>query len=226
MPTLLLTIIVYLLAIVLSYLLGSISTSIIVSKHFYHKDIREFGSKNAGGTNVGRVLGKKAGIVVILIDMAKAAFVYWGVYLLVKIPALNDVFAPDLLISLSITALLIGHCYPLFFNFRGGKAVSTLAGFTIASNWIFTITGLLIFLGVLKWKKYVSLSSIVTGLFLMIASWILFFIKSPFGFYLSSTNLLFYALSMTAYALILIYRHRENIKRLFKKGERKITWMK
>lgn len=94
MPTLLLTIIIYLLAIILSYLLGSVSTSIIVSKHFYHKDIREFGSKNAGGTNVGRVLGRKAGIAVILIDMAKAAFVYWGVYWILKIPALGDVLPP------------------------------------------------------------------------------------------------------------------------------------
>ena len=229
------TILTIFISSVLAYLLGSASTSIIIGKLFFHKDIRDYGSKNAGGTNAGRVLGKKAGAVVMIIDISKALIVFWSLFLLfetIDFVSFTYSWVPPVSIYTSLFFLSIGHCWPIFFNFKGGKTVSIFAGIILATNWLFTIIGLPIYVLILKLEKKVSLSSIVVSSGLALASWIyLFPVIKGFGFYpllLNSPLLIYwiYALLLTFTAIELVLRHRTNIDRLMKNTETKIKWMK
>ncbi|MDD2398277.1 MAG: glycerol-3-phosphate 1-O-acyltransferase PlsY [Bacilli bacterium] len=220
---------------IFAYLLGSASTSIIVGKVFFHKDIREYGSKNAGGTNAGRVLGKKAGIAVMIIDISKALIVFWSLFLLfsnIDFTQFTYSWVPTISIYSSLFLLSVGHCWPIFFNFKGGKTVSIFAGIILATNWLFTIVGLPVYILILKLEKKVSLSSIIVSSGLALASWAyLFPALNGFGFYpiLIDNPLLvywIYALLLTITAIELIARHRTNIDRLMKNTETKIKWMK
>lgn len=112
------------LLILLGYLYGSIPFALVIGKVFYNTDVRESGSGNLGGTNAGRVLGKKAGISVIVLDALKAVIIFYlSSYLSLKFN-LN----PDIKYIAGL-ACIFGHCYPIFAEFRGGKAVSTSLGY-------------------------------------------------------------------------------------------------
>ncbi len=120
------------LAIIVAYLLGSIPTAVWVGKHFYKIDVRDYGSGNAGATNTFRVLGKKAGIPVLLIDVLKGWLAVMLVYVFTE-PGQNS----DELFHLQLrlgAASLIGHIFPIWAGFRGGKGVATLLGIIIALN--------------------------------------------------------------------------------------------
>ena len=200
-----------LLFILIAYLFGSISWSLVIGKVFYHTDIRTQGSGNLGGTNAGRVLGKKVGMVVIILDALKAFFAIW---IAVLVAPTDTMVLPFIGI-----ACVIGHCYPCFANFKGGKGVATCFGFVLALGvfvvhdliWIFLIP-LLIFLIVLYLSKYVSLASMVG-----IATMPLFALIK--GYDLSII------ISLVLLWLLVVYRHRENIGRIKNGTERKITWM-
>lgn len=199
----------WILYILLGYLLGSIPFALVIGKLFYKTDVRNFGSGNLGGTNAGRVLGKKAGISVIACDVLK-------VVLAVGIVAQFDIKA-------SIWAGLaaaIGHCYPVFAGFHGGKAVATMFGFllstsifTFANAW-YVVVPFICFMLVLYFSKMVSLSSMIAALAssiyitimqmnvsieIIIASWLL--------------------------TILVIYRHRGNIVKIKNGTESKITWL-
>lgn len=197
----------YILLILFGYLYGSIPFALVIGKLFYNTDIRNSGSGNLGGTNAGRVLGKKAGISVIILDALKAVLVYY----------ITNYFALKLHINLDIKyiaslACIIGHCYPIFAQFKGGKAVSTCIGYFICINPLYAIIALIIFMIVLKFSKYVSLSSICTSLGVLCLV--------PF-LDLSLTAKICTAIAVT----LLVYRHKENIVRIKNHTESKITWM-
>ena len=144
------------LVIILSYLFGSIPWGLVIGKVFFHKDIRKEGSGNIGGTNAGRILGKPAGIAVILLDALKGYFAMVLAYYLAK----------DAIVFAGL-ASVIGHCFPVFVHFHGGKAVATTFGFflgiaTLVNGHIFWqfIFPILCFLVILYLTKMVSLSSI------------------------------------------------------------------
>ena len=192
---------------IFSYLYGSIPFALVVWKVFFGVDVREHGSKNLGGTNTGRVLGKKAGLAVIILDIFKC-------FVCVTITKLcaNFINLPSYAIYTSALACVIGHCFPIFANFKGGKAVSVMFGYALGFGfWVFAIVGL-VFLGVLKITKYVSLSSIIAVCTLVLISPIF-----KFGLIGTLCNLFI--------AALLIYRHRANIIRLKNGTESKITWM-
>ncbi|MFQ3579103.1 MAG: glycerol-3-phosphate acyltransferase, partial [Bacteroidales bacterium] len=113
-----------------SYLLGSVSFAIVIGKYFYGKDVRLHGSKNPGATNVFRVLGKTAGIIVLLLDMLKGFLASISVYLFFDIEAGTNQFI-NLQILFGLCAVL-GHLFPVFFKFKGGKGVATLTGMVLA----------------------------------------------------------------------------------------------
>ncbi len=200
-----------LLFIVIAYLFGSISWSLVIGKVFFHTDIRTQGSGNLGGTNAGRVLGKKVGMIVIVLDALKAFF---AIMIAVLIAPADTVVLPFVGI-----ASVIGHCYPIFAGFKGGKGVATCFGFVLALGvfvvndllWIFVIP-LLIFLATLYLTKYVSLSSMVAIFFMPL-------------FALFKGYSMEIVLSLVILWLLVVYRHRENIKRIKDGSERKITWM-
>ena len=107
-----------LILMILAYLYGSIPFALVIGKLFYHTDVREYGSGNLGGSNTGRVLGKKAGLIVIILDISKCM-----ISVLVTMLLSNIVELPDYAIYLVALSCIIGHCFPIFASFKGGKAV-------------------------------------------------------------------------------------------------------
>lgn len=240
--------------IIIGYLFGSIPNAIWIGKVFFHKDPRDYGSGNAGGTNAGRVFGKPIGLLVIFLDAIKVILpLYLSWYILVKTdiyqggPLVKSV--ENIYLNTSSTAVInwpiywlttigcsIGHCLPIFANFKGGKNVSTFYGIAIGTSWAFGIIPGIIFLIILKVKKYVSLSSIVSSWFSVLLAWIwaiLIATKTISGSTVWIINYgpslecnYVFAICLTFAAVFLTYFHKDNIKRLYNKTERKITWMK
>lgn len=201
--------------ILCSYLIGSIPTSIIASRLLKGIDIREHGSGNAGATNVFRVMGWKAGIVVLLIDMAKG---YIPTVLFYKI-GLEGVEWP--IINLQILAgisAIFGHIWTIFAGFKGGKGVGTGAGMLIGLAPLSVAVGIIIFLIVVAISRYVSLGSIIASCSVPVT--IIMQNQSQDSFPLQ-----LFILSLFVPALI-IYTHRKNIKRLLKGEESKIQFGK
>jgi glycerol-3-phosphate acyltransferase PlsY len=198
--------IIILLAI-MSYLYGSIPFALVIGKLFFNTDVRQSGSGNLGGTNAGRVLGKKVGLIVILLDMSKCALSILITRFFIKYFGIN----PNA-VYLSSLCCVIGHCYPIFAGFRGGKAVSVAIAYAFMTNLYAGLIALVIFLITLKISKYVSLSSIVASASILILSPFLGY--SVIGV---CTNALIVAL--------IIFKHRTNIIRILNDTESKITWM-
>ncbi len=187
--------------VIISYLIGAIPFSLLIGRIFYKVDIREHGSGNIGTTNTFRILGKKAGIIVLVLDMLKGAV---PVYIAMLMAVDMHIFIPGLISA-------IGHVYPIFLKFRGGKAVATGGGAVLAYNPIVFIILLSSFLITLKLSKYVSLSSIVAAVTLIVLS---LFLQDP----------LFMAFAIVL-GLVVIIRHISNIKRILNGTESKITFM-
>lgn len=195
----------YVIFILIAYLLGSIPFALIVGKVWYGIDIREHGSGNLGATNTFRVLGVKAGLVVTIADILKGTVA-------TVLPLIAGYFY-DMEVSRLIVGLfaVLGHTYPIFAKFKGGKAVATSGGVILGLNPLLFLIMFLTFFIVLYVTKYVSLSSMLTGVISTIVS---FF----FGDYLLFGLILILT-------IFVIYRHKDNIKRIKNKTEPKITWM-
>lgn len=191
----------YLVFAIIAYLLGSIPSALIVGKIGYNKDVREYGSGNLGATNTFRVLGIKAGIIVTLADILKGTMA-------TLLPLFFDADVYRLIIGLFAVA---GHTYPVFAKFKGGKAVATSGGIILGINPLLFVLMVSTFLISLYISKYVSLSSIITGIVTVILSFIF-----------KNTGLIIVTSILT---IFVIYRHRENLKRIKNKTEPKITWM-
>lgn len=191
----------YALFILVAYLIGSIPTALIVGKTGFNIDIREHGSGNMGATNAFRVLGFKAGAIVTSGDILKGT-------LAACVPLFFDADVNRLIIGIFA---VLGHTYPIFAKFRGGKAVATSAGIILGVNPLIFAILIASFLLVLYLSKYVSLSSILTGVIGIITAAIM-----------QETGLLILLAVLT---LFVIYRHIANIKRIINKTEPKITWM-
>jgi acyl phosphate:glycerol-3-phosphate acyltransferase len=190
------------LVLILAYLLGSIPSGLIIGKVFYKTDIREHGSGNLGGTNTFRTLGVKAGLAVTLADILKGT-------LAASLPILFNV--GDINPLLAGVFAVIGHTYPVFAGFRGGKAVATSGGVLLFCAPVMFVTILVVFFVSLYITKYVSLSSMlagVCGVIYAVIDW--------------DIPLL---IAVTLLASFVIYRHRTNIKRIMNKTEPKIKWL-
>lgn len=187
--------------IVISYLIGSIPSGVLIGKLFYKIDIREHGSGNTGATNSFRVLGKPAGFVVTFLDIFKG-------FIVVLLPMLFDVNVPGLLIGIFA---IIGHVYPIYLKFKGGKAVATSAGVLLGVNPLLFVILIGVFFVILYLTKYVSLSSIIAAISCCVGS-----------LFVHDYILLIVSVIVT---ILLIYRHSSNIMRIVKGTEPKIKWM-
>lgn len=198
--------------ILTAYLLGSIPSAVWIGKFFYGIDVRQHGSGNAGATNTFRVLGKRAGVPVLFFDILKG----WAA---VKVSYfVADMLGKEEFNSLQLTlgaAAIIGHIYPVFASFRGGKGVAALLGVTLAIHPLSALVGIGVFIFVLLVSHYVSLGSILAGLSFPIS--ILIFFPS------SSPTLILFSLLTPA---ILLVTHQKNIERLLRKEEGKIYLFK
>ncbi|EIF13377.1 glycerol-3-phosphate 1-O-acyltransferase PlsY [Bacillus sp. NEAU-CP5] len=188
------------LLIILAYVIGSIPSGLIVGKLAKGIDIREHGSGNLGATNAFRTLGVKAGSVVVAADILKGT-------LAAALPYLLHVPIHPLLAGV---AAVIGHVFPVFAKFKGGKAVATSGGVLLFYAPLLFVTMVAVFFVFLFLTKFVSLSSMLTGIYTIIYC---LFVKDPY--------LLIVVTLLTAFV---IYRHRANIKRIINKTEPKIKW--
>lgn len=207
--------------LVLSYLVGSIPTSIIVSKLINGTDIRKYGSGNAGGTNVMRTFGWKYGVLVILLDAFKGivAVVFLARLHFGEIPFTNPTPFDDFtfLQLLAGVFAVIGHIWTVFAGFKGGKGVATAVGMTASLLTIDVLIALGIFILVVFSSRYISLGSIIASVSLPI---ILFIRENVFHVHIQSYTTLMVFTSMLA--LLIVYTHRKNISRLVKGEENKI----
>ncbi|HCU8180022.1 TPA: glycerol-3-phosphate 1-O-acyltransferase PlsY [Staphylococcus aureus] len=196
--------------LLLSYLIGAFPSGFVIGKLFFKKDIRQFGSGNTGATNSFRVLGRPAGFLVTFLDIFKGFItVFFPLWLPVHADGpISTFFTNGLIVGLFA---ILGHVYPVYLKFQGGKAVATSAGVVLGVNPILLLILAIIFFIVLKIFKYVSLASIVAAICCVIGSLIIQdYILLVVSFLVS---------------IILIIRHRSNIARIFKGEEPKIKWM-
>lgn len=202
-----------LLLIVLAYLIGSIPSSVWISRHFFDIDIREYGSGNAGATNTFRVLGPKWGTIVMAADMIKGII---AVKLALLLPAYfgSEIRLQTLQLGLGLAAVL-GHIFPIWAEFRGGKGVATLFGIVLGiSPW--TALGCVgVFLMVLYLTRFVSLSSILASVAFPVFILVIFNVDNHI-----------YRLFAIAVALMVILTHQKNIGRLLKGLEGKVPILK
>ncbi|HFD6379308.1 glycerol-3-phosphate 1-O-acyltransferase PlsY [Staphylococcus aureus] len=196
--------------LLLSYLIGAFPSGFVIGKLFFKNDIRQFGSGNTGATNSFRVLGRPAGFLVTFLDIFKGFItVFFPLWLPVHADGpISTFFTNGLIVGLFA---ILGHVYPVYLKFQGGKAVATSAGVVLGVNPILLLILAIIFFIVLKIFKYVSLASIVAAICCVIGSLIIQdYILLVVSFLVS---------------IILIIRHRSNIARIFRGEEPKIKWM-
>ena len=156
----------HILFLLISYLTGSFPSAVWVGKIFYNKDVREYGSGNAGATNTFRVLGKSAGLPVLMLDVLKGWISVNYIIFLSEdfIPISSNVTSTQFEIQLAFgIAAVVGHLFPIFTGFRGGKGIATLLGILIGLNFTAALFSLLIFIFVFVISKYVSLASILAS---------------------------------------------------------------
>lgn len=198
-----------LIASLIGYVLGSIPFALVIGKVFYKTDVRHYGSKNLGGGNAGRVLGKKAGVLVMTLDILKVTL---AIFL-----ASHFQYSEQATIFAGLAAAL-GHCFPIFAGFKGGKAVATMYGFLFGmmlfasySPWIFFLP-LIAFVVILYLWKIIALASIGSA------------IINTIYLYITTDSVPMFLASLI-FTLIIIVRHRKNIVRIIHHEENKITWM-
>ncbi|MEZ0480298.1 glycerol-3-phosphate 1-O-acyltransferase PlsY [Planococcus sp. SSTMD024] len=193
-----------LLPVIIAYLLGSIPSALWIGKLFYNTDIRTKGSGNLGATNTFRVLGPKAGFIVTLLDILKGTAAT-----LLPLVMVTDVHP----LILGVIAV-IGHMFPVFARFKGGKAVATSGGILLGYQWPLFLLAVAVLLIALKITKMVSLSSIILAVVSVIYTII---------YTINTGDYLFFAVILTL-ATFIIYRHRANIARIRAGTEPKIKW--
>jgi len=196
-------------ATLLAYLLGSLSFAVIVSKAFGLNDPRSYGSKNPGATNVLRSGNKLAALATLLLDGIKG----WLPVMLVKWVG-KDYGLGDGTVAAVALAAFVGHLFPVFFKFRGGKGVATAAGALLGIEWLLGLATLLTWAIVVFFSRYVSLASIASAVF------------APF-FYLLGDRETWYAdrhivLAIVVMSALLVFRHRQNITKLLSGTESRL----
>ena len=197
------------LVLILGYLIGSIPFALVNGKGFYKTDVRQFGSGNLGGGNTGRVLGKKAGLSTMALDLLKVTLVM----LIAKLLGGNDT-----VMALGALAAGIGHCFPIFAGFKGGKAVAAMYGYLFG---LFAVAGrsplyfflpLVVFMIVIVLSRIISLSSMISAVVITI-----YICTKPEPPVIKIVQIIF--------AVVIIVRHRANIVRIMNHNENTISWL-
>ncbi len=207
----------YIIVAVIAYLIGSINFSIILSKKMAGFDIREKGSGNAGTTNMLRAVGKKAAVITLICDILKGV-----VSILVAILAGKIIKNLDnaLLVQLAGIFVIIGHTFPIFFKFKGGKGIATSLGVLLMVNWQIGLICLVFALILIALTRMVSVGSIAAGVLFPV---LVAFIDQNYIVPTSNSNWSYLIFSIII-ALLVIFNHRENIQRILNGTENKISF--
>lgn len=203
-----------LLCVAVSYLLGSVNAALVVSRHRYHDDVRKHGSGNAGATNVMRTYGPKAGLVTFLGDAFKGVLSILFACLVFGYPSSE----PNYLFLVTAVYLsgffcILGHVFPAFSHFKGGKGVSTMAGVVLLLNPFLFVVMFILYVPLVLGSHYVSLGSVIMAMFYPLILSVIDRVWLKFG-----VNVL----SAFAIAVLVVWAHRENLKRISKGTERKL----
>lgn len=211
--------IVYILIAIIAYLIGSVNFSVIFSKKFAGFDVREKGSGNAGTTNMLRSVGKKAAAITLICDILKGVVAIGIAILLGYIPEMNK----ELLLQIAGVAVILGHTFPVFFGFKGGKGVATSLGVLLLSNWQIGLICLVFALVLMILTRMVSVGSCAAAILFPVLT---LFINEHYTVLTEGKPGNVYFIYSVILAIIVLFNHRENIKRLLNGTENKISFSK
>ena len=204
------------LFLLLAYLIGAFPSAVWLGRTFYNTDVREYGSGNAGATNTFRTLGAKAGVPVLLMDILKG----WLAVNLVYFVTDNQLFSDEKFFEIKLVlgiAAVIGHLFPVYTGFRGGKGIATMLGFMLGVYWQAALLSALVFVVTFLLSKYVSLSSIIASLAFP------FIVIVILGINNTNTSLIIFSIFVPILSLI---THQKNIERLIRREENKAKFGK
>lgn len=201
---------------IVAYLVGSVNFSVIFSKKFAGFDVREKGSGNAGSTNMLRSVGKGAAALTLLCDILKGVV---AILIAIAIGSIFNVSDKALLVQIAGVAVVIGHTFPIFFGFKGGKGVATSLGILLMTNWQIGLICLVFALVLIILTQMVSLGSCAAAILFPVLTLFIkqhFIVEDGSGYFIYSIIL----------AIIVLYNHRENIKRMLNGTENRISLKK
>ena len=208
--------VLYIVIALIAYAIGSINFSVIFSRKFAGFDIREKGSGNAGSTNMLRSVGKKAALITLVCDVLKGIIAIVIAYIFSRI--WKDANGA-LLVQIAAICVVIGHTYPIFFEFRGGKGVATSLGVLICINWQIGLLCLVFALVIMAITRMVSAGSVTAAILFPILT----LFKVGEKFFIVSGNYFIFSIIL---AIIVIFNHRENVKRILEGKENKLSFKK
>ena len=201
------------LLIIIAYLIGSIPTALIISTKFFGVDIRDYGSGNMGATNTFRVLGSKFGTVVMVFDILKGMLAV-GLFYFLPSYIHNEWDRTNLMVGLGLAAVM-GHIFPIFAQYKGGKGVATLFGMILAVQPVIALSCVAVFLLVLFLTRYVSLSSIIAGIALPVCV-----------LWIWNDDVVVYRIFAVLVACLIILTHQKNILKILRGNESRIPILK
>ena len=211
--------IVYIIMAIIAYAIGSINFSVIFSKKFAGFDVREKGSGNAGTTNMLRAVGKKAAAITLICDILKGVIAIGIAIILGYIPDMNK----ELLIQIAGVCVILGHTFPVFFGFKGGKGVATSLGVLLLSNWQIGLICLVFALVLMILTRMVSVGSCGAAILFPVLT---LFINENYTVLTEGKSGNTYFIYSVILAIIVLFNHRSNIKRLLNGTENKISFNK
>lgn len=212
--------IVYIIMALIAYCIGSINFSVIFSKKFAGFDVREKGSGNAGSTNMLRSVGKKAAIITLICDVLKGVV---SIIIAIIIGNMVRDLNKELLLQIAGICVVIGHTFPIFFQFKGGKGVATSLGILLMSNWQIGLICLVFALVLMALTRIVSLGSCAAAVLFPVLT---LFINDNYTVLTEGKNGSTYFIYSLILAAIVLFNHRSNIKRLLNGTENKLSFKK
>ena len=204
----------YIIIVVIAYLIGSVNFSVIFSKKMAGFDVREKGSGNAGTTNMLRTVGKKAAALTLVCDILKGVI---SILIAKLIGNIWNNLDTALLVQLAGLFVVIGHTFPVFFKFKGGKGIATSLGVLLTANWQIGLICLVFALVLMALTQMVSVGSIVAAILYPVLT---IFIHQN---YIADGNYVIFAIIL---AVLIVFNHRENVKRILAGNENKISFKK
>ena len=211
--------VIYIIMAIIAYVIGSVNFSVIFSKKFAGFDVREKGSGNAGTTNMLRSVGKKAAAITLVCDILKGVVAIGIAILLGNIPDINK----ELLVQIAGVCVILGHTFPVFFGFKGGKGVATSLGVLLLSNWQIGLICLVFALVLMVLTRMVSVGSCGAAVLFPVLT---LFINEHYTVLTEGKQGNTYFIYSVILAVIVLFNHRSNIKRLLNETENKISFNK
>ena len=208
----------YIIVAIIAYLIGSVNFSVLISKKMAGFDVREKGSGNAGTTNMLRSVGKKAAAITLICDILKGVV---SIVIAIIIGNITKNLDRELLLQIAGIAVVLGHTFPIFFGFKGGKGVATSLGVLLMSNWQIGLICLVFAIVLMALTRIVSLGSCGAAVLFPVLT---LFINQHYTVLTEGKNGRVYLVYSVILAIIVLYNHRSNIKRILSGTENKLSF--